>query len=230
MSRRNKLQKFAELATFPNVYQNFDVRYPELVTAHGRVVEMQGSWSSAHFGNPNPIVLELACGRGEYSLGMGKMQPQKNFIGVDIKGARIWKGARTALAEGLGNVAFLRTRIEFIVPFFHREEVDEIWITFPDPFLRKSKVNRRLTAPVFLQRYRQFLRIGGIVHLKTDNDTLFDFTLETLAADQDCEILYQSSDIYAKPLAFPELDVRTYYERMHLANGLKIKYVRFTIS
>ena len=150
MSRRNKLQKFAELLTFPNVYENFDPENPQLIGLNGMPVDRKGKWKKEHFKNDFPITLELACGRGEYSLGLGRMYPERNFIGVDIKGARIWKGARIALEENLTNVAFLRTRIEQIALFFDPEEIDEIWITFPDPFLRKSKANRRLTSCRFL--------------------------------------------------------------------------------
>lgn len=229
MSRKNKLQKFADLLQFPNVYENFDAKHPELVGINGVPVKLKGQWKDKHFNNEKDLVLELACGRGEYSLGLAKAFPHQNFIGVDIKGARIWKGASVALAEDLANVAFLRTRIEQIELFFAPEEISEIWITFPDPFLRKSKANRRLTSAPFLQRYRKILQKGGIVHLKTDEPNLYDFTLKTLAADPAVNILYQDDDIYSKELPFEALDIKTYYERMHLAEGKTIKYIRFTI-
>lgn len=230
MSRRNKLQKFAEVRNFKNVYQNFDTKEanPLLEGAKGKI-DLKGKWKALHFQNEHPITLELACGRGEYSLDLARRYPQKNFIGVDIKGARIWKGAHIALEEQLSNVAFLRTKIELINPFFAKDEVEEIWITFPDPFLRESKVRRRLTASNFLERYRLFLKKGGLVHLKTDDPTLYNFTLETLEADPQVTILYQNNDIYAQPLLFEELSTTTYYEKMHLANGKQIKYVRFVI-
>ena len=230
MSRRNKLQKFAEVRSFKNVYQNFDTKeaQPLLEGVNGKV-DLKGNWQALHFQNDFPITLELACGRGEYSLDLARRYPQRNFIGVDVKGARIWKGASIALTEGLSTVAFLRTKIEFINPFFEKEEVDEIWITFPDPFLRESKVRRRLTAPNFLERYRLFLKPGGVVHLKTDDPTLYNFTIDTLEADPQVTILYQNNDIYAQPLLFEELTTKTYYEKKHLANGKQIKYVRFTI-
>jgi tRNA (guanine-N7-)-methyltransferase len=229
MSKRNKLQKFAELLTFPNVYENYNPKEPQLVGLHGEEVDLKGKWRSEHFKNERPITLELACGRGEYTLDLARRYPDQNFIGVDVKGARIWKGARIALGENLDNVAFLRTRIEQIALFFDPGEVDEIWITFPDPFLRKSKANRRLTAPNFLKAYRQILKPGGLVHLKTDELNLYAFTLEVLSEDPQVKILYQDEDIYAKELPFPELETKTYYEKMHLAEGKKIKYVRFTI-
>ncbi len=224
MSRRNKLEKFAQLRTFPHVYENFDVKAPQLYR-QGEAVHMQGRWHE-HFGNEHPIALELACGRGEYTVGLARRFPQRNFIGVDIKGARIWKGARIALEEGLNNAAFLRTRIELIDHFFAPGEVAEIWITFPDPFLRKSKANRRLTAPLFLERYHRILAANGWVHLKTDEPLLYEFTLEVLAHNPHFSLQYCDNDIYSKPLPLPELALKTYYEHMHLEAGKTIKYVR----
>ena len=230
MSKRNKLQKFAEMSQFPNVYENFDVGRPVLSTAGGVEVQMAGQWAARHFGNKQPITLELACGRGEYALGLARRYPARNFIGVDIKGARIWKGASNALAEGVANVAFLRTRIELIEQFLAPGEVSEIWITFPDPFLRTSKANRRLTSPRFLEAYRRLLAPGGTVHLKTDSPELYDYTLEVLAEFPGARILTQKADIYAGPLPLPELELKTYYERMHLAEGRKIRYVGFGVE
>ena len=229
MSRRNKLQKFAELLTFPNVYENFDSYPPKLTAADGTELQLQGRWHADHFKNDALITLELACGRGEYTLALAERFPERNFIGVDIKGARIHKGAKMALEKELTNAAFLRTRIELITAFFAPGEVAEIWITFPDPFLRKSKSNRRLTAPNFLNHYRKLLQPGGLVHLKTDESVLYDFTLETLTEDPNATILYQNEDIYAGSLEREELTFKTYYERMHLERGKTIKYVRFTI-
>ncbi len=230
MSRRNKLQKFAELNAFPNVLENFNPKAPALVGEHGRPVERRGKWAAEQFGNDHPIVLELACGRGEYSLGLARMFPEHNFIGVDIKGARIWKGASKALEENLSNVAFLRTRIEQIAQFFGPAEVEEIWITFPDPFLRQSKANRRLTSHRFLGEYRKILRPGGTVNLKTDSPELCAYTQEVLAQEKDVSVIYDKDDIYRDPLDFPELEIQTYYERMHLSDGRKIKFVRFALG
>ncbi len=230
MAKRNKLQKFAELLQFPNVYENFDVMKPGLFGSGGEPVELKGRWAAAHFGNDRPITLELACGRGEYTLGLARMFPERNFIGVDIKGARIWKGARLALEEKIPNAAFLRTRIEQIMLFFDPGEVSEIWITFPDPFLKNTKANRRLTSPGFLDQYRRLLRPGGLVHLKTDSPELYEYTLEVLPEYPHATLLYEDDDIYAKPLPMTELELKTHYERMHLAEGRKIKYVRFGLG
>lgn len=230
MSKRNKLQKFAELLTFSNVYENFNPKDPKLIGLNGAEADLKGKWRAEHFKNDHPLALELACGRGEYTLDLARRYPERNFIGVDVKGARIWKGAKIALQEGLDNAAFLRTRIEQIALFFEPGEVDEIWITFPDPFLRKSKANRRLTAPNFLKAYRRILKPGGLVHLKTDEPNLYEFTLEVLAEDKEVNILYKDEDIYANDLPFPELETKTYYEKMHLEAGKTIKYIRFTIN
>lgn len=231
MSKRNKLQKFAELLTFPNVYENFNPKAPQLHGLNGAPVRLRGAWCSRHFHNDNPIVLELACGRGEYTLEMGRNSPNRNFIGVDIKGARIWKGAGTALEEDLENVAFLRTRIEQLELFFAPGEISEIWVTFPDPFLQKSKANRRLTAPRFLDTYKALLREDGLVHLKTDELNLYHFTLEVLETYPGAQLLYQCDDIYAlQELPMPELEIKTYYEQMHLKAQKTIKYIRFRLE
>ncbi len=229
MARRNKLEKFAEILSFPNVYENYDPKAPQIVGKDGVPVEMKGSWTKNHFKNDKPLVLELACGKGDYTLGLAERFPDKNFIGIDIKGNRIWKGAHTALENKIDNAAFFRTRIEQIALFFEKDEVDEIWITFPDPFLRKGKSNRRLTSPFFLNHYRKFLKDGGIVNLKTDSPVLYEFTLETIAEDDKCNLLYEDHDIYSKPLYRPELEIKTFYEQMHLEDGRTIKYVKFTI-
>lgn len=235
MGRRNKLLKFSELRDMPNVYQNFTAVDPEhigdieLMGKDGIAKPMKGKWGS-HFGNDNPITLELACGRGEYSIALAKSYPDRNFIGVDIKGARIWQGAKIAVEAGLDNVAFLRTRIEMIHYLFAQNEIDEIWITFPDPFLRESKSNKRLTSMRFMDLYKEILRENGVVQLKTDDDTLYDFTIETWSEEDSIDITYQNGDIYAKELDFSELDHKTYYEKMHLKNGLTIKYVRCTFK
>ncbi len=230
MSRRNKLQKFAEVLAFPNVYENFDAKKPVLTGTGGVEVDLKGRWAQQHFGNDNPITLELACGKGDYTLGLARQFPERNFIGVDIKGARIWRGAKTALEEGLSNAAFLRTRIELIAHFFEMGEVAEIWITFPDPFLRKSKANRRLTSHQFLEQYKKILASGGLVHLKTDEPNLYHFTLEVLSENSDYELLYHDDDIYAKALPTPELELKTFYEKQHLAAGKTIKYIGFRLS
>ena len=227
MATRNKLQKFAEILQMPHVYENFDPRTPQLIGAGGAPVERRGNWARGHFGNDHPLTLELACGRGEYTVDLARQYPARNFIGVDIKGARIWKGATIAREEGLANAAFLRTRIEIISTFFAPGEVDEIWITFPDPFLKKGKENRRLTAARYLKQYRRILRPGGLVHLKTDSRELYDWTQETFANQPAVEVLYHDDDIYGKPLYLPELATETYYEKLHKGLGKTITYTQF---
>ena len=229
MSKRNKLQKFADLLTFPNVYENYNPKYPKLIGQNEEEIDLKGKWNSIHFKNEHPITLELACGRGEYSLGLARMYPKRNFIGVDVKGARIWKGAGIALEEQLNNVAFLRTRIEQIELFFAPHEVQEIWITFPDPFLKASKENRRLTSSRFLSSYRNILNPDGLIHLKTDSPELYEFTLEVLETHPTAKLLFHHADIYSKPLPAPELDLKTYYEHMHLEANKTIKYVKIGI-
>ncbi len=230
MSRRSKLEKFAELLTFKNVYQNYDPKDPKLQHVGGKVVQRKGQWVTDHFGNDHPITLELACGGGEYTLALGQKHADRNYIGIDIKGNRIWNGARQALAQQLDNVCFLRTRIEQIELFFAPHEVDEIWITFPDPFVRKSKANRRLTNTNFLDKYRKFLRHNGKVHLKTDSDELYHFTQEVLSTYPHATLLHATDDLYQGDIANQDLEIKTFYERMHLEEGRKIKYVLFALD
>jgi tRNA (guanine-N7-)-methyltransferase len=229
MGKKNKLKKFAEVASFPNVYENIDPKNPKLTGIDREPVDLRSKWATGHFGNNNPITLELACGGGEYTLDLAERYPNRNFIGVDIKGARIWKGAKKALDRKLNNVAFLRTRIEQIALFFDLAEIEEIWITFPDPYLKKSKKNKRLTSKRFINEYRKILRPEGIIHLKTDEPNLYNFTLETLLEDHKCNLTYHNPDIYASTLLIPELEIKTYYEKMHLEHGKTIKYIQFTI-
>ena len=229
MSRRNKLQKFAEVAAFPNVYENFGAQHA-LLTCCGKLESMRGRWAKAHFQNQNPITLELACGKGEYTVGLAQLFPDRNVIGVDVKGARIWKGARRALEFGLTNAAFLRTRIEQLGQFFTQGEITEIWIVFPDPFPRDSKASRRLTAPHFLEMYRSVLKPGGIVHLKTDDTKLYHYSLDVIHALDQCMLLYHNADIYSKELPASELGIRTFYEAQHLAEGKKITYIKFCMT
>lgn len=230
MARKNKLRKFAEVLSFPNVYECYSVQQPQLVGAGMVPVDLKGRWAQDHFKNDHPITLELACGGGEYTVGLARNFPDRNFIGVDVKGNRLWKGAKTALEEGLNNAAFLRTRIEIIDHFFAVGEVAEIWITFPDPFPRSSKENRRLTSAFFLEKFRPILQKGGLVHLKHDDPDFYQFTLDTIAEDARNTLIFNDPDIYASPLPFPELGIQTLYESFHLAAGKKIKYIRFQIS
>lgn len=212
------------MRTFSNVFQNYDPRDPKIIGAMDQEIDIKGNWNKLHFKNNAPIVLELACGRGEYSLGLAKLFPEKNFIGVDIKGARIWRGAVNAQNDKLDNIAFLRTRIEQIDLFFAKDEVDEIWITFPDPFL--GKINRRLTANIFLDKYKTFLAPNAKIQLKTDSIELYKFTHEVLESRKDVKILINNPDIYQSEVD-PVLEIKTYYEKMHLAKGKKITYTKF---
>ena len=224
MARLNKLMKFAEMRSFSNVFQNFDPIDPKLIGAFNKEIDLKGKWNEKHFKNNKPIVLELACGRGEYCLGLAKLFPEKNFIGVDIKGARLWRGATNAIEEKLENIAFLRTRIEQLDLFFGENEVSEIWITFPDPF--EGKESRRLTANRFLDMYSKIIKEDALVQLKTDAISLYEYTQETLASRPDIKVLIDDPDIYRKEVSLA-LDIKTYYERMHLSKGKKITYIQF---
>jgi tRNA (guanine-N7-)-methyltransferase len=225
MGRKNKLMKFAEMRNFPNYYQNFRYEKPELISHTGNVVDFKGNWVKKAFKHENPLVLELACGGGEYTVGLASRYPDKNFIGVDIKGARIYKGASEAMALGLTNAAFVRTRIEQLDLFFETGEASEIWITFPDPFLKERKANRRLTSPFFLDKYHLLLQKGGLLHLKTDETNLFKYSLNVLERDPRFKICYANEDIYAKELTYEVLEIKTHYETLHMALGNTIKYL-----
>ena len=221
---KGKLAKFADMASYENVFQ-----YPYSVVEHVPF-EMQGHWREQYFHNQNPIVLELGCGKGEYTVGLAKLYPDINFIGVDIKGARMWTGATLALHEGLKNVAFLRTNIEIIERFFAEDEVQEIWLTFSDPQMKNP--HKRLTSTWFLERYRKFLTDGGIIHLKTDSNFLFTYTTllaehNHLPIEERTEDLYHTSHL--SPLTSHLLSIQTYYESMWIARGLNIKYMKWQL-
>lgn len=228
MAKRNKLAKFADVLKYSNVVENFDPQNPVLIAGPGQEVELNGKWASEFFNNANPITLELACGRGEYSLALGRCNSDRNYLGVDIKGARIWRGATNAIEEELTNVGFLRTKIELIDHFFSAGEVDEIWITFPDPF--HAKPNRRLTNPRFLDRYRKFVKDGGTLHLKTDDDDLYEYSLEQLTEYPHATVVENCDDIYSQEKVHDYLLHKTYYERMHLEKGKTIKYIKVQLS
>ena len=225
MSRRNKLEKFQELRTMPHVYQNFDFHEPK-IEGQGKQVELKGKWNDNHFKRSAPLVLELACGRGEYCLGLSTFAPQKNYIGIDIKGARIWKGATIAAEQKKNHVAFLRSRIELIEHFFAAGEIDEIWIIFPDPFSRKTQTNRRMTAPMFLDIYFKLLKPGGLLHLKTDSQFYFEYSTDTVGSDERFKFVEYHPDIAELRKSRPELDVLTYYEKSHLKDGRTIQYFK----
>jgi tRNA (guanine-N7-)-methyltransferase len=210
---QKKLVRFAELETFTNVLQ-----YPE---------QMAGTWNS-FFKNDNKITLELACGKGEYALGLAQMYPQRNFLGVDLKGNRIWVGAKKARAQNLTNVAFLRTQIDRIAEYFSKDEVEEIWITFPDPQLRISKTKKRLTHPKFLRLYQQFLPECGKIHLKTDSPDLYRFTKKVI--DAYGLILHEDTDhVFALTEVKPELQIKTHYESLDIAGSNRIHYLCFSL-
>jgi tRNA (guanine-N7-)-methyltransferase len=215
---KNKLQKFADMNGYPHVFQ-----YPFSVLQEQKF-EMKGRWNELFFKNDNPLVLELGCGKGEYSVELAKRFPNKNFIGIDIKGARMWTGAKHALDENLSNVAFLRTHIELLRYFFASGEVAEIWITFPDP--QMNKTNKRMTSSRFISLYREILKDKGLIHLKTDSNFLFVYTCEMIQANH-LPVLIQSNDLYHSGLNDEILQIQTFYEQQWLDRGLTIKYLSF---
>ncbi len=223
---KGKLAKFADLETYANVFQ-----YPYSVVEQVPF-EMKGHWHAEYFHNENPIVLELGCGKGEYTVGLAKMYPEKNFIGIDIKGARMWTGATQALQEDLKNVAFLRTNIEVIDRFFSQDEVSELWLTFSDPQMKNPR--KRLTSTWFLNRYRKFLADGGYIHLKTDSNFLFTYTTY-LVEKNHLPLEFRTEDLYGNQnsqfsiLNSQLLSIQTYYESMWIARGLNIKYMKFCL-
>ncbi len=210
---QNKLERFAQLETFSNVLQ-----FPP---------EMAGKWKE-HFGNENPITLELACGKGEYALGLGRLYSDRNFIGVDIKGNRIWVGAKKALQEGMKNISFLRTQIDQLGQYFAPAEVSEIWITFPDPQLRFSKAKKRLTHAKFLRLYQQILAPGGYIHLKTDSPDLYKFT-KMVIEFYGCTLLEDNDHVFDGLEVKDDLKIRTHYESLDIAGSSRIHYLRFSL-
>lgn len=218
---KNKLKKFSDMETYSCVFQ-----YPFAVLQREGVFPLRGRWHTDYFHNDNPIVLELGCGKGEYTVGLAGRFPDKNFIGIDIKGARMWSGARRAEAEGMSNVAFLRTSIELLESFFAPGEVAEIWITFPDPQMKK--VRKRLTGSRFLEMYRRVAVPGATIHLKSDSPFLYTFTRE-LVGHNSLEVVVDTDDLYHSDLCSDILSIRTFYEQQWLARGLTIKYLAFRL-
>ncbi|MBR5843086.1 MAG: tRNA (guanosine(46)-N7)-methyltransferase TrmB [Bacteroidaceae bacterium] len=215
---KNKLQKFADMETYSHVFQ-----YPFAVLKE-RGFDMRGKWNEMFFHNDNPIVLELGCGKGEYAVGLARRYPNKNFIGVDIKGARMWSGASEAKAEGIENVAFLRTHIELITHFFAPGEVSEIWITFPDPQMKKTR--KRLTSTRMLELYREILTENGIIHLKSDSPFLYTYT-RAMVQENNFPILIDTDDLYNSGIDDDILGIKTFYEQQWLERGKSIKYIKF---
>ncbi|GIV33430.1 MAG: tRNA (guanine-N(7)-)-methyltransferase [Chitinophagales bacterium] len=224
---KSKMVKFAELKTFPNVLRNTDFKNPILVDYRQQPRNLRGVWSREFFQNPHPIVLELACGKGDYTLALARLYPNKNIIGIDLKGNRLWSGAKKALQLQLHNAAFIRSRIELLPHFFGENEVSEIWITFPDPYPKASKANKRLTSEFFIEKYRAFCKKGALVHLKTDDPDLFEFSVRVASRLGTVEQVMEN--VYATEQVPEVLRIQTYYERMHLQQGRTIRYLRFAL-
>lgn len=220
---KDKTKRFQENLTFRNMVQ------PQFEEIFHKDHALKGHWHRDFFGNDHPIVLELGCGRGEYTVALGEKYPDRNFLGIDIKGARMWRGAKTATEAAMPNVGFLRTRIEFIDSFFAPGEVSEIWITFPDPQLKKNRVKKRLTAPLFLASYAKFLAPEGVIHLKTDSRHLHDYTLAVAAANG-LVVEEANPDIYGSGRADDILSIKTTYETRFLQEGLPITYLRIRLG
>ena len=223
MGKKKKLDHFVENETFDNLFQfSFEQIQAESFS-------LKGNWHNGFFKNHNPIVLELGCGKGEYTIGLARTNPDKNYIGMDVKGARLWRGLKTASEESISNVAFIRSRIELIEHYFGDNEVSEIWITFPDPQPRQARERKRLTSPKFLEIYRKFLTKDGIIHLKTDSDLLYDFTCEMIENEKHTP-LFSTNDLYATTQQMEVKNIRTFYEQRWLNEGLTIKYIAFRLN
>lgn len=218
---KRKLQRFAENSTFDHFFQPY---YHELISGF----RLRGKWNSDFFKNENPLVVELGCGKGEFTVGLGRKYPEKNFIGIDVKGARLWRGAKTTDDENLPNIAFIRRQVEHLEHLFAPGEVDEIWITFPVPQIKNTAVKKRLTSPQFLNRYRKVAKTSSIIHLKTDNTMFFDYTLEVIQ-EQNLPLLFSSYDIYKSPDHEDVTSIQTHYEAIFAAKGETIKYLKFVL-
>lgn len=224
MGSKNKLKRFRENETFENVFQ------PSREELVDEIYALKGKWRTTVFKNDNPLVLELGCGKGEYTVGLAKRYPNKNFIGIDIKGARFWRGAKTALEENISNAAFIRTQIELVEHVFAENEVDEIWITFPDPQIKYKRTKHRMTNLQFLERYKKVLKSDGLMHLKTDSEFMHGYTLGLLHG-ADYEVLYANHNVY-KLEGSPEevTEIQTFYENQYLEKDKAITYIRFKIN
>ncbi|MES2681357.1 MAG: tRNA (guanosine(46)-N7)-methyltransferase TrmB [Bacteroidota bacterium] len=220
----SKLEKFAEFDSFKNCFTLFFENI-------SKGFALKGKWRTEYFMNEQPLILELGCGKGEYTIGLATKHPEKNYVGVDIKGNRIWVGAKQAIEDDLQNVGFLRTRIDFIDHCFSENEVDEIWITFPDPQPQKPRAKQRLTNKIFLDRYRKFLKPGGLVHLKTDSTGFYEYTLEVIAENK-LPLLWHTNNLYNNcPADRQELvTIKTYYEKLFTEKGEDIKYICFKLA
>lgn len=219
---KDKLRRFAENETFPNMFQQ---QYEELQTSGG--FPLKGKWKQEFFKNDNPLVLELGCGKGEYTVGLGKKYPNKNFIGMDIKGARMWRGCKTSIEDNMNNIAFVRSHVQLIDMYFAENEVDEIWITFPDPQLKKP--NKRLTSARFLNRYKKVLKKNGIMHLKTDSFELYDYTINEVLIPNKNKVHFHSPDLYNSGFNDDVIGIKTHYEGIYLSQGKPITYIKFEL-
>jgi len=219
---KKKRQRFAETATFPNFFQP---SYHEVLEGF----PLRGKWGESYFRNPNPIVLELGCGKGEYTVGLARKHPEKNYIGVDRKGARMWRGARTAMDDGMFNTCFLRTQVELLEKLFAPGEISEIWITFPDPQAQKSRTRKRLTSPAFLKKYLSIAGQDAIIHLKTDSAPLFDYTLQVIG-ENGHGLIYQTRNLYASGYTGEVAGIHTFYEMKFLEKQKPICYLAFTLN
>lgn len=225
---KNKLEHFAEMKSFHNLVEAPGSDW--FTTDHA----IKGNWGKTMFKNNHPIVLELGCGKGEYTVGLARKFNALNFIGVDIKGARMWRGAKTAIEEKIPNAAFLRTRIDFINSFFAENEVSEIWLTFSDPQPAKGKARKRLTSPLFIDRYRKLLSKGGIIHVKTDSQLLYEYTMEEIK-EKKYQLVFNSDDLYGHSIHQMDedtkeiLSIKTHYEQIFLKKGMKIHYIKFSL-
>lgn len=224
MGSKNKLKRFKENETFDNVIQ------PTRAEITEQNYPLKGKWASSFFKNDQPLILELGCGKGEYTVGLAKRYPEYNFLGIDIKGARFWRGAKTALEEGIDNAKFLRTQIELVDQIFAPGEIHEIWITFPDPQIKYQRTKHRMTNPVFLKKYHQILKPEGVVHLKTDSEYMHGYTLGLLEGSGH-QIVYAHHDIYKNTEAPEEVvSIQTFYEAQYLEQGKPITYTKFRLS
>ena len=227
--RKDKLKRIAAINTFPNVFQNTDFRHPVLVDNEGRERLLKGKWREEVFKNDLPIVVELACGKGEYSIDLATRYPDKNYIGIDFRGPRLFTGATLATEKKLDNVVFVRIRIENITHFFAENEVSEIWLTFPDPYPKERHEKHRLTFPTFINLYQKIIEKNGIVQLKTDDIGLFRYSASVLK-EMGIDPIYYREDIYAQPLDFDFLEVKTYFEKKFMAVGRTINYLQFSFE
>jgi tRNA (guanine-N7-)-methyltransferase len=219
---KKKLAHFAENLTFDHLFQEPFPEMPE-------VFHLKGIWNPDYFHNDHPITLELGCGKGEYTVNLALKYPERNFIGIDIKGARLWKGCKMVQEMGLKNVAFIRSRVEYITRFFAKNEVDEIWVTFPDPFPITKQSKKRLTSPEFLSRYREILSPGAMIHLKTDNSGLYEFTLDVVKRAGH-KLVFATDNIYQLPEQHEATLIQTFYEEKFTRAGIPIKYAEFILS